>query len=154
MLRVDRHYLGPGHLQGALDDRAPGDQGLLVRQRQATARSEGSQRDRQAGEADDPVQHDVGSLGDRRHGALPGQELDTPREHACELIGVSGVSDGDPLGAQFARLLGQETDRRTGAERDHLVAARRGPYNIERLGADRAGATSQADRAWSSHSPI
>ncbi len=54
------HDLGPRGRPGPLDDRGAGDERLLVGEREPPPGLERGQRDRQPGEADHPVHHDVG----------------------------------------------------------------------------------------------
>ena len=63
VLGVDGDQFGPRSLPQRLDDRAGGDEALLVRQGEAATGGQRGQRDGQTGEADDTV-HDHVGVGD------------------------------------------------------------------------------------------
>ena len=122
MLGVDGHDLAAPGGAGLGDDRAGGDETLLVRQRQALAGFESSNRRRQPGEADDAVQHDVG--------VGVGGEL-------RERVGMIGADAGAVLGnAERGRLLGEQFAVRAGSEGDHSVVVTVTADDVECLGAD------------------
>ena len=80
---------------------------LLARARRRPA-LEGGERDRQAGEADDAVDDDVGERGDRGQRVGAGEHLGAGRHRLLQLGGTVGVGDGDDLGAELGGLLGQQ----------------------------------------------
>ena len=118
---------------------------LPAGQGQAPARLQSSQGHGQAGEAHHSVDHYVGILGDRRQGALTGQDFRTRRYEALQLGRPGGIGDRHPWWPPPAGLLGQESHRGGRAERSHLEVAPAGLYDFEGLGADGPGTAGEAD---------
>ena len=63
VLAVDGHQFGAGGRPQRLHHRRPGDEALLVGQRQSLAQLQRADRDGEPGEADDTVDHHVGVVG-------------------------------------------------------------------------------------------
>ncbi len=146
VLRVHRNDLGPRRRSHPLDHRTGRDERLLVGQGQAAPGQERGDGDRQPGEADDPVDHDVGVAGDLREGLRAGEDLGAGRYPLGELASQGRIGDGDLVGTELDRLLDQPVDRRGGAEGDDPVVLRLGPDDIDSLGADRSRRTYKTDR--------
>ena len=131
MLAVDGNDLAAAPVAHRRDHRAAGDEALLVGQREALAVLERRQRGRQAGEADDRVEHDVdvgmrGQLG--QHLRCIGTQAGRRERHA-ELGG---------LRVEQLAVAGRR-------QRDDLVLVAVVPDDVERLRADRAGRPEDGD---------
>ena len=107
MLRIDRQDLCPRGQPRFLDDRAGRDQRLLVGQGQPPARFQGGQCDRQACETHDPVEDDVGVLGDSGERARAGQHFGARGDQGRQLLGAGLVGHGHTLRSYGVGLLGQ-----------------------------------------------
>ena len=124
VLGVDRHDL-VRPLQGRPDQRAAGDQRLLVGQRERAAGAQRGQRGREPERPDDAVEHDVARpLGQLGHRLRPGEDLRdleltrgvaAPRrlgvEGQLQVLGGGGPGHADHVDAQLQRLLGEQARR-------------------------------------------
>jgi hypothetical protein len=141
VLAVDRHELGARRRSQRLHHGPGSDQALFVRQRQSLAATQGGNRDRQAGKADDGVDHDVGVIG----------QVTELGDHVCERQRVGDASplivvgNGDDLRPELERLLDEHVDRRSDAQTDDLEAIGLGAHDVEGLGADAAAAAGNRD---------
>jgi len=107
---------------------------LLASARRLPARSV-SRVNRQAGESDDGVHHDVGGahhVGECARHLCEGQRI----LHASAVGLVADNDDGRP---ELFRLTNERVDRRTDGERNDLVRPALGANDIECLRADGAG---------------
>ena len=135
MLGVDGHDL-PG-LGGLEHQRTARDQRFLVGQREPGAAGQGGQRRLQAERAHQGVEHHVGF----RVLHQPGDGLRPGVGDVTDLRGGGIIGDGDVGDAGLGALLGQQ--RRIAAacgQPDDLESVRVGGDDLQRLGADRAGA--------------
>ena len=115
------------------------DQRLLVGQPEPLAGLQGGQGDREAREADDPVDDGVGRRGRRGHGVGAGQQLDPLGQPLGQVGGPVGVGDGHHVWAEPVRLLGEQVHRAGRAQRGHPVPVGPGLDDVERLRSDRSG---------------
>ena len=121
---VDGHDLAAALVAHLRDDRAARDQALLVGQREPLAVPQRAERRREAGEADDRVEHDVG-LG--------------MRGELLERRGVVAAEAGR-IGTE-AELRGLRRERLGVAargQRDEPVIVRMAAQHVERLATDRS----------------
>ena len=84
VLAVDWDELGAGRGAIALDDGAGGDERLLVRQCKATTRLKGGDRDRETGEPNHAVHHDIGILGKAGERIGPAPDVASPGRNVQE----------------------------------------------------------------------
>ena len=125
VLGVDRHDLAAARRPRLGDDRARGDEALLVGEREALAGFERGERGGEAGEADDRVEDDVGvgvrgELGERAGVVEAGtREI---RRHA-----------------ELGPLLLEQVGVAPGGERDDAEVVAVAAQDVERLGADGPG---------------
>ena len=145
VLRVDGHDLRARCHPRPLNQRARGDQGLLVREGQALSRPQGCQGDGQAREPDNTVEDDVGLFGYRGKRALACEDLGARGDEGRQLVRFGWVGDGHLPRVHLARLLREKAYRRPGPERYDLEQAWVGAHYLQRLGADRAGAASDGE---------
>ncbi len=146
VLGVDRHQLGARGGAGVGHDGPRSDERLLVGQRQALAGLQRSERDGQAGEADDAVHADVGDIADGRQGVGAGHDLGAGGDAGLDGGGLGGVGDGDDLGTHRPGLLDQRVDRGVGPDGHHLEPFGLGGHDLEGLGADGTGRPGDRDR--------
>ena len=139
VLAVDRQQFGPRGGPDPLDHRACGDQGLLVGQAQALPSGKGRQGDREACEADHPVDGHLRDDSGVGHRIRAGQDLGAVRYPCNHLGGQGGIGDGDHLGSEPGGLLDQHADRPCGADGHHVELVGSVGHDVERLGPDRAG---------------
>ncbi len=135
MFGVDGHDLA--RLGGLEHQRAARDQRFLVREGETGAGRERRQRGLQAQRAHQGVEHDVGL------GVLdqPGDGVRPGVGDVADLGGSGVVGDGDVRHACLGALLGQQAGiAAAGRQPDDLEAVRVGGDDVQRLGADRAGA--------------
>jgi hypothetical protein len=109
VLAVDRHEFGARRGAQRLHDRPGGDEALLVRERQPLAGTQGLDRDGEAGEADDPVHHDVGAVD---HRGEFGDHLGA-RQRVGDLAARRLVGDGHQPGKRRACSITAAADRPT-----------------------------------------
>ncbi len=136
VLAVDGDELGSRRRAHALHDRPGRDERLLVREREAFAGLQRSERDGQAREANHPVEHHIGGRTHVGEGRRPRDDLRAERHVRLELGGPGLVGDRDDLGAELLRLRRQQVDGRRRAQHDYLVRVGLGPHDVERLGSD------------------
>jgi hypothetical protein len=98
----------PGVARARCTTGTAGDEGLLVGQRQALAGLQRGQGDAEPGEADHPVDADVGERRDGGKGLRAGEHLRPRRHRRLEGRGVGRVADGHHLGAPAPGLLRQQ----------------------------------------------
>ena len=141
MLGVDGDQLGARNASEWLHHRAGGDEALLVGQGESLAGAQRGDGDGQAGEADDAVDHHVGHLGEigeiGDHGA--------GRQRLDDRGALGRVGDRHETRAELLGLGDQRVDRRSDAERHHLVAVRFGAHDVEGLATDRARRAGDSD---------
>ena len=149
VLRIDRDDLGSGSAPGLLHHRCPGDQRLLVGQGQPLARLERGHGDGQTGEAHHRVEDDVGHGGCFGEPRDAGQHLGAGRDAGPD--GPRRPATSSPMttsgGPELVGLRDEEVDRALGGQGNQGEALRFGPQHVERLRADRACGSQQADRA-------
>jgi hypothetical protein len=107
MLTVDRDQLGPRCRPQRLHHRPRRDQALLVGQRQPLPRGEGGDGDREPGETDDAVHHDVGRFGEHREVVDDLGE----RQRGRDLGAAASIGHGDELGTELSGLGDERLDR-------------------------------------------
>ena len=135
VLGVDGHDLA--RLGGLEHQRAARDQRLLVGQGETGAGGERRQRGLQPQRADQGVEHHVGL------GVLdqPGDGVGPGIGDVADLGGRGVVGDGDVRHARLGALLGEQAGIAAARRQpDDLEAVRVGGDDVQRLGADRAGA--------------
>ena len=124
VLRVDGHDLAAAASPLLGDDRTAGDETLLVGQREALAVGQRRERRRQAREADDRIEDDVG-LGQRR------QRRQRVRCVDAEMDAIGRDVEG-------GRLLREQLLVATRRQRDDAVPVAMRRDDIERLSTDRS----------------
>ncbi len=109
VLRIDWYELRAGCAPSSSDHGARGDQRLLVRERETLAGQQRRHGDGKAGKANDPVDHDVSALGERRERIAPRPDV-TVGQLFAECGFVRRISDRDDLWTYPPRLLDELLD--------------------------------------------
>ncbi len=112
MLGIDRHDLGPRRRPGRLHDRSPGDQGLLVGQRQPAAGLQRGQRHGRPAKPTTPLTTTSAVGRDLGQRLGPHQQLRPGWQAVRQLRGPARVGEGHPFGAKQFGLGGERVDRR------------------------------------------
>ena len=128
----------------ALHDRAGRDERLLVGEREPLAGFERGERDRQPGEADHPVDHDVGVVGAPR-ARRPGDDLGARAAVASSSAACAASAIATTFGRNSCGLLDQQIDRRRAPSATTSYAVGLGAHDVERLGPDRSGRAEDGD---------
>ena len=143
---VHRQQLGSRRGPDPLDDRARGDQRLLVGKAKSTTGGQNSEGDRQSGETHHAVDGHIGRHSCLGHG-IRTSEHRGPRRNTRLDGGTEGcIGDGHHLGSEGLRLLNQKIHGSGGSEGHHIELVGARCHDVEGLGADRTRRTEHGHR--------